>query len=117
MKARIERSSSGLSTEAAVAAAQAAGLPAGPVLDLKQALETPQSVARGVREDLQHPVFGTLPLVRQPARFSGAAPAAARREPVLGELTGDVLRELLGIDATRLKALRAAGAIGTPRRP
>lgn len=51
-----------------------------------------------------------LPL---PVRVVGAAPAAARtRAPAVGEHSEEILAGVLGYDAERIAALRAAGALG-----
>jgi len=74
-------------TEQCMAVLRAAGVPIGPVQDLRQAVEHPVAVERGI-------VVGdgvdALPLVRLPIDDDTAH---YRRPPRLGEHTGEVLRE------------------------
>ena len=59
-----------------VDALEAAGVPNGPINNLKQVFEEPQVVARGLRIELDHPLAGKVSLVRSPMRFSGNAARA-----------------------------------------
>jgi crotonobetainyl-CoA:carnitine CoA-transferase CaiB-like acyl-CoA transferase len=89
-------------------------VPCAPVNTLAQALADAQVRARGMVIEVEHPRLGRLREVASPVRTDGvvAAPAPA---PRLGEHTDAILRELLGYDATRVAALRAAGALGRAR--
>jgi CoA:oxalate CoA-transferase len=51
-----------------------------------------------------------------PVKMSATPGAVRRPAPLLGEHTDEVLRDKLGLDAAELARLRAAAAIGTPRR-
>ncbi len=90
----------------------AAGVPCGPINDLAQAFAEPQVVHRQMRFELPHPTAGSVPQVRQPARFSRSALEYRRAPPLLGEHTEEVLRERLGLSAAELARLRAGGALG-----
>lgn len=48
-----------------------------------------------------------------PLKFSETPVAYRRAPPQLGEHTAEVLREVLGIEAAELAALRASHVIGT----
>jgi len=93
------------------ASLEAAGVPCGPINSIAQALADPQAVARGVRIDLPHPRAGTVPLVGMPIRMSDSPPDYRRPPPLLGEHTDEVLRELAGLDADAIAALRARGVV------
>jgi formyl-CoA transferase len=90
---------------------EAAGVPCGPINSIAQALADPQAVARGIRIDLPHPTAGKVPLVGMPIRMSASSPAYRRPPPLLGEHTDEVLRELAGLDAAEIAALRARGVL------
>ena len=83
-----------------------AGIPCGPINSIAQALADPQIVARGLRVDLPHPLAGSVSLVGTPIRMSASPPALERAPPTLGQHTDEVLRELAGMDAATLVALR-----------
>jgi crotonobetainyl-CoA:carnitine CoA-transferase CaiB-like acyl-CoA transferase len=89
---------------------EAAGVPCSPVNSVREALEDPQAVARGVVQPTEHPALGTVNHLRSPLRLTGGTrpPAAA---PGPGEHTVAVLTELAGYDAERLEVLRRAGAL------
>lgn len=82
-----------------------AGVPGGPVLDVKQALEHPQVQARGTILEHQHPRAGTIRTVATPVRMDGARPQPPPPPPLLGQHTRAVLTEALGLSAAELDAL------------
>lgn len=84
----------------------AAGVPNGPINDIAQVFAEPQVKARGVKIELDHPVAGKLPMVASPMRFSGTPLEHKRPPPLLGQHTDEVLRELLGMNAAQIAALR-----------
>jgi crotonobetainyl-CoA:carnitine CoA-transferase CaiB-like acyl-CoA transferase len=84
-----------------------AGVPCGPINSIAQALADPQIVARGLQVELPHPRAGRVALVGTPMKLSASPPALDRAPPTLGQHTEEVLRELAGIDAATLAALRA----------
>lgn len=98
------------STRYWVGALTTAGVPCAPVNDVRGALADPQTVARGLVVETEHPAFGVARWIASPVRV-GEPPAQHRRAPRLGEHTEAILRELLDYDDERIAALRAAGAI------
>ena len=86
-------------------------MPCAPVNTMAEALADPQVRAREMIVEVKHPERGTLREVASPVKTPGAitAPAAA---PRLGQHTEELLRELLGYDASRIASLRAAGTFG-----
>ena len=91
---------------------EAAGVPCGPINDLRQVFENPQVRARGMRIDIEREDCGPVALVANPVKASRTPPTYRLPPPRLGEHTDAVLSGLLGWDATRIAAARAAGAIG-----
>jgi crotonobetainyl-CoA:carnitine CoA-transferase CaiB-like acyl-CoA transferase len=92
-------------------ALEAAGVPCGPINDLKQVFDEPQAIARGLRFDLPHPAAGTVSLVRSPMRFSETPVQHDVPPPTLGQHTELVLRELLGKNEAEIKRLRSDGIV------
>ena len=90
-----------------------AGVPCGPVNDVAAALRDPQTEARSMIVETEHPRFGTIRQVASPVRV-GEVPPSYRRAPLLDEHAGAVLRGLLGYDEQRLDDLRRRGAFGEP---
>ncbi|MGB3645667.1 MAG: CoA transferase [Mesorhizobium sp.] len=100
LRALIEAWSRGLTTEQAVAALAAEGLPTAPIWDIAQAADNEHAATRGLVSTLAHPVLGRTPIVGQPVRFDGAKPVAATAAPRLGGDIETVLKEF-GLEALR----------------
>lgn len=75
---------------------QAAGVPASPINTIAQMFEDPQTIARGLRLDLDDGHGNALPSVRAPMMMSGTPLAYERPSPRLGENTDEILAELNG---------------------
>jgi crotonobetainyl-CoA:carnitine CoA-transferase CaiB-like acyl-CoA transferase len=75
---------------------EAVGVPAGPINNLGQVFADPQVVHRGMRIDPPSAAAkaGSIPGVRTPIVMDGAAMAAERPSPLLGEDTDAILREI-----------------------
>ena len=89
----------------------AAGVPCAPVLDVAQVFEDPQVKHRKLQIGLQHPLAGPLAMTANPLKLSATPPRYELPPPLLGEHTGEVLREWLDIDAAAFSRLRAGGVI------
>lgn len=87
------------------------GVPCGPINTMDQVFADPQVQARGLRVEMPHPTAGMVPMVGSPMRFSETPVEYRRPPPLLGEHSGEVLAEWLGLDETEIEALRASGAI------
>jgi crotonobetainyl-CoA:carnitine CoA-transferase CaiB-like acyl-CoA transferase len=86
-----------------------AGIPAGPINSISQALADPQAQHRGVRLTGVGGALGEVPMVGSPIRLDGDRVDAPLPPPALGE-HGDLLREWLGED--ELERMKAAGIVG-----
>jgi crotonobetainyl-CoA:carnitine CoA-transferase CaiB-like acyl-CoA transferase len=93
-----------------MAVLDAAGVPAGPVNSLAEALEHPQARARGMVVDLVHPEAGATRAIGCPVHLSRAPAPVARPAPRLGEHTREILREARLAD-DEIDALFAAGVV------
>lgn len=92
----------------------ALGIPAGPINDVSTMLDDPQVAARGLIHDVD--LLGeTLRLIGPAVGFSATPPGVYAPPPLLGQHTGAILRERLGLTDADLTRLRAGGAIGGGR--
>jgi crotonobetainyl-CoA:carnitine CoA-transferase CaiB-like acyl-CoA transferase len=87
-----------------------AGVPAGAVRDVGEALRDEQLLARCMVESVEHPSTGVVQVLGVPVKLSSTPGAINRPPPRLGEHTGAVLQEL-GLDPTRIGELQQAGVI------
>jgi formyl-CoA transferase len=83
-----------------------AGIPAGPINSISQALEDVQAQHRHMVRTI-----AGMPLVGSPVRLDGARADAELPPPGLGQHTTEVLRAL-GLETDDLDALRMSGVIG-----
>jgi crotonobetainyl-CoA:carnitine CoA-transferase CaiB-like acyl-CoA transferase len=98
-------------TQAWCDALEAAGVPNGPINNLKQVFEEPQVAARGMKIELEHSLAGKVPLIASPMKFSGTPLEHKVPPPTLGQHTDEVLRGLLRMDDAEIARLRAGGVI------
>ncbi|OAI42181.1 hypothetical protein AYO38_03285 [bacterium SCGC AG-212-C10] len=95
--------------QAAMESLQAAGVPAGRVLDTQAIHDDPHLAARGFWVRLPHPKMEPW---RQPStawRLVEANPQMRRHAPLFGEHTREVLRDVAGLSDAEVEALFAAG--------
>ena len=93
-----------------LAVLDAAGVPAGPVHSIGEALTHPQTLARGMVVDLVHPQAGPTKAIGCPIHFSRTPTRINRPAPMLGEHTRELLREYCYSDA-EIDAFVAQGAV------
>jgi len=87
---------------------EAAGIPAGPINSVSQALADPQAIHRGARLQGGGGALGEVPMVGSPLRIDGERQDAPLPPPALGE-HGDLLSEW--VDPAELQRLRATGIV------
>jgi formyl-CoA transferase len=90
-----------------LASLEAAGVPNGPINDMREVFEDPHVQARGMRVDIPHPAGVMAPTVASPMRFSATPVTYDRPPPRLGEHTDEVLRDVLRLGVEQIAALRA----------
>jgi crotonobetainyl-CoA:carnitine CoA-transferase CaiB-like acyl-CoA transferase len=90
-----------------VAACTAVNVPCGPVRTIEEALASPEVAERGMIYEFAD----GLRVTGSPLRFSDTPVRAPSPPPKLGEHSDAILRDVLGYDADRINALRAANVI------
>jgi formyl-CoA transferase len=89
-----------------LAKCEAAGVPAGPIYSVPEALDDPHARARGMVQELPHPKLGRVKGLGNPVKMSRTPPVMAKVAPALGEDTEAILREL-GLAEAEIARLRA----------
>jgi len=83
----------------------------GPINTLKQVFDDPHVKARGMEVQMKHSSGEQVTVIANPVRLSATPPDYRIAPPLLGEHTGEVLQDLLGIDNETFAALKAKGVI------
>lgn len=85
---------------------QQAGIPNGPINDMKMLFEDPQVQARNMVVELAHPTAETVKLVGSPLKLSRTPVEMRRHPPTHGEHTESVLAEL-GFSSEEIQKMKA----------
>jgi crotonobetainyl-CoA:carnitine CoA-transferase CaiB-like acyl-CoA transferase len=86
------------------------GVPAGPVLDVKQMHQNPQTAAREMLVEVAHRKAGKVKTIGLPVKFSATPGKVAHAAPILGQHSRDILAEH-GYAAAEIEALAAERAV------
>jgi len=87
-----------------------AGVACSPIHTLDQALAHPQTAARELIVESEHPVLGTISNIGLPVRFRGEARQARRAPPLLGQHTEEILSQA-GYSAEAIARWMAQGVV------
>jgi crotonobetainyl-CoA:carnitine CoA-transferase CaiB-like acyl-CoA transferase len=109
LEARLSDLTRALRADEALAILRAAGVPAGRVRTVPEALAAPQTLAREMVVDLPHPTIPNFKTAGIPVKLSATPGRPRTAPPALGEHTDLVLAEL-GYDEAARARLRAEGA-------
>jgi crotonobetainyl-CoA:carnitine CoA-transferase CaiB-like acyl-CoA transferase len=107
----LEAEFAGRTADEWVEALLAAGVPAAPILDYAEALNSEQARARDMVMQIDHPVEGPSPALGFPVKLSATPQQVRYPAPLLGQHTAEVFSQL-GLSAERVSSLRSAGAFG-----
>lgn len=87
------------------------GVPCGPINSIDKVLADPQVQAREMVIEVPHSTAGSVKLVASPLKIPTSPPSVRLPPPMLGEHTGQILQELLGLDEQSIRDLRRAQVI------
>ena len=90
---------------------EAHDIPCGPINDYAQVFADAQVRAREMVVEVEHPRLGRVRSLGSPIKMSATPANPARRAPLLGEHTNEILTEM-GMSEEEIARLRASGAIG-----
>jgi crotonobetainyl-CoA:carnitine CoA-transferase CaiB-like acyl-CoA transferase len=93
-----------------LAAMEEVGVPAGPIYNVRDMHEDPQTIARDMVVELEHPRAGKTRTIGLPVKFDGTPGAVLHAAPVLGQHSREVLQEL-GFKDQEIEAMASEGAI------
>jgi formyl-CoA transferase len=108
--AEIEKWTMTMSKMDVMAKLNAANVPCGPILSMKEIAEEPALRNTGTVVEVDHPTRGKYLTVGNPIKLSDS-PSDVRRSPLLGEHTDEVLKSVLGLSDAEISAARQQGAI------
>jgi crotonobetainyl-CoA:carnitine CoA-transferase CaiB-like acyl-CoA transferase len=89
-----------------------AGLPAGPIYNIKEVLGEQQTKARAMLIDVPHKTLGSTKAIGAPVKFSRTPAAVLRGAPILGEHTREILAQI-GFTAEEIEELKSEGVVKT----
>jgi crotonobetainyl-CoA:carnitine CoA-transferase CaiB-like acyl-CoA transferase len=98
------------SVKACCAALDAAGVPAAPVARIDEVLSDPQTLARGMVIEQDHPLLGKIKLPNLPFRFSDGDTSPRGPAPLLGQHNREIAAEL-GFSKAEIEALSRDGVL------
>ncbi len=87
-----------------------AEVPVGPVLTLDQVYAHPQTRARNMEMEIDHPIAGRVHAIGFPVKYSATPPRIYRPAPVLGQHTFEILQSL-GLSDEECRQLETEGVV------
>lgn len=89
-----------------------AGVPSTRINTIDKTIDDPHVKARGILQNINHPVIGDMLLPKLPIMFSGNSMDIRTPAPLLGEHSEKILREVLGYSDDEISNLKEKGVLG-----
>jgi len=86
-------------------------IPCGPILSMKEIAEDESLRASGTVVEVDHPTRGKYLSVGNPIKLSNSK-TEVERSPLLGEHTGEILKDVLGYNDNEIAEIENSGAVG-----
>jgi succinate--hydroxymethylglutarate CoA-transferase len=90
---------------------EGSGIPYAAINDIQGTLSHEHVLARDMIKEMDHEYCGPIKMVNTPVKYSESKPSIRSVPPMLGQHTDEILRDILGMDDTEIKALKAKGAV------
>lgn len=94
-----------------IEALDGAGIPAGPINDVAEALSSDQTSTRGMVVETGHPLIGVIRTLGLPIVLDDTPASIDRHPPGLGEHSAEILAEMLGLNREEIAGLSNRGVI------
>jgi CoA:oxalate CoA-transferase len=107
----VENWSKDLTVDEVVTALSEAKIPAGPIWNIEQAIDSNHVRERRLVTEVDHQTVGKVLVLEQPVHFTGQKRGQIGAPPILGEHTYDVLRDLCNLSLEQLTELNDRGVI------
>lgn len=62
-------------------------------------------------KEIEHPTCGPMKLVNTPVKYSYSEPSIRTPPPLLGQHTEEILRDIVNMDESEIKDLKAEGVV------
>lgn len=68
-------------------------------------------LARGMIQEVEHPICGPVKLITTPVKYSHSTPGIRSAPPTLGQHTDEILTDMVGMSVDEIARLRSEGVI------
>jgi formyl-CoA transferase len=112
LRIELTRALAGWTRDDLLATLTRAGVPAGAVRSVAEALGDTQLAAREMIVPLEHATEGPIRVLGSPLKLSGTPASVRTPPPALGQHTAEILMKDVGLTESEIDSLRSSGVIG-----
>jgi crotonobetainyl-CoA:carnitine CoA-transferase CaiB-like acyl-CoA transferase len=91
------------------------GVPVADIYSVKELVNDPHLIDRGMFVDVEHPRAGTIKVINFPVKFSETPGEIRTATPLLGQHNEEILSKVLGYAEEHIQELEKAGVISSDR--